>query len=158
LRQRGFEGLLASMSRLLWTLPACALAGCATLTAPRMELLQVNSLPPGAEVRADGVPVGTTPVAVPISRTHPTQVEVRAPGHEPVECPVHLVPGPGYLAADIVLCVLFFPVGCVSFLDAAGAWNVLARSSCEATLTPLAGPPVVMPPPPLPTPPVVPGP
>lgn len=130
-------------------------SSCASLTAARADLLMVSSTPPGAEVRVDGAPLGLTPMAVAIDRLRPGTVEVVAGGHAPQRCSTRMSPGATYLAGDIVLCVLLFPVGCVSFIDAAGAWNVLDRPSCNAVLQPLepgpvGPPPVVMPPPPLP--------
>jgi hypothetical protein len=125
--------------------------GCATLTGPKYERIQVTSNPPGAEVRLYGAPVGRTPVPVELDLTRPAQIEVEAQGYAPQQCRVRLQPGVGYVVADVVLCVLLFPLGCISFIDAMGAWNEADVRACNVNLAPGAGgafgqPPAAYPP------------
>lgn len=128
--------------------------GCAAITASRFEMLTVNSYPPGAEVRVNGVPAARTPASIAIDRKRPPLVEVASPGLPPRACPFRMTPGGGYIAADVLLCVFLFPVGCISFIDAAGDWNVLDPPACYVGLEPAAGgaapswPPEPPPPPP----------
>lgn len=121
----------------LLVLAAAALAtGCASITASSSEALQVVSDPPGAYVRVNGQIVGQTPTAVEVPRRSEPAVEVFAGGRQSQFCPVGHVAGGGYIAADVVLCLIFFPVGCLSFIDADGAWNTLSAPYCSVSLPP----------------------
>jgi hypothetical protein len=131
---------------------ACMLvgSGCAAITASRTDSLNVASSPPGAEIRVNGVPVGRTPMAVPIARKTPETVEVVALGYEGQRCSTAMTPGGGYIAGDVLLCVFLFPFGCISWIDAAGYWNTLLYPSCYVTLPPSPLPPLPVPPSPPP--------
>lgn len=118
------------------------LAGCASLTASRSELLNVQSQPPGAQVRADGATVGTTPATIDIDLRYPPIVEVTMPGYSTETCRTRMSPGIGYVVADALLCLVLFPVGCIAFIDAGGAWNQLQNDRCYANLQPVAPPPM----------------
>jgi len=145
------------MRTVLWMLllTGVSTSGCAAITASRTETLAVSSEPSGAEVKLNGAPVARTPAYVLLDRKQPSAVQIVARGYQPQECPVQMAAGGGYIAADVLLCVLLFPIGCVSFIDAAGDWNTLVYPYCYVTLAPEAG--TEMPPPP-PAPPVPPPP
>ena len=121
------------------TLLGLAAMGCATLTAPP-ELLTVHAQPEGASVHVNGVDLGRAPVTATVPRNREPTVEVAAPGFETKTCPTQMSAGGGYIAADVALCVLLFPIGCISFIDAGGAWNQLAQPQCNVTLQPQAAP------------------
>jgi PEGA domain-containing protein len=125
--------------------------GCAAITASRTDMLTVNSNPQGAEVRLDGAPVARTPASIAVDRKRPPMIEVALPGFQSRLCPIRMTAGGGYIAADIVLCVLLCPIGCISFIDAGGDWNVLDPPTCYVTFAP-GGPPAGWPPPPPPPP------
>ncbi|HEY3446173.1 MAG TPA: hypothetical protein VGK67_07400, partial [Myxococcales bacterium] len=124
------------MLRNLAWLVLLPLAGCATLSAPRSAYLKVDSVPSGASVRVNGVGGGYTPAIVEIDKQHPPIVEVSVAGQPPIFCPVQMSAAPGYVVADVLLCLLLFPVGCISFIDAAGAWNELTTPVCVARFAP----------------------
>ncbi len=111
-------------------------SGCAAITAGSTDELKVNSTPPGAQVRVDGVPTATTPATIRVSRKRPPTVDVAAPGYASQQCPVQMSAGGGYIAADIAWCVVAFPLGCISFIDAGGSWNELEQGSCDVALQP----------------------
>lgn len=110
--------------------------GCASLTASPTDRLRITASVPNAVVSVDGENRGPAPVAVELPKNRRSHVVVRAPGYRPMTCSTAMTPAAGYVAADIALCVLLFPIGCMAFIDAFGAWNVLASSSCEAELRP----------------------
>jgi hypothetical protein len=58
------------MIRKLMTLGAILLGtgGCASLFSPGPDFVAVGTMPPGAKIRLDGVPVGFTPMLLPIDR------------------------------------------------------------------------------------------
>ncbi len=123
------------MSRLLLLLlPAALATGCATLTAPKAETMYVTSSPPGADIRINGAVVGRTPGSIGIDKQSPPRVEVGFPGQPGTSCPVLMSPGGGSVASDALLCLFLFPVGCISFIDAGGNWNVLQTPACSANL------------------------
>ena len=124
------------MEKLALLASALALAGCATLTGPRAEVLNVTSEPPGADVLVNGVNVTRAPGSVELDRTRLQSVVLSLPGYAPVACNTRMSPGPGYLVSDTLLCVLLFPFGCVAFVDASGAWNELEQPNCYARLVP----------------------
>jgi putative lipoic acid-binding regulatory protein len=127
------------------------LSGCAAITASSTDDLRVISTPAAALVRVDGNIVGATPRTVEVTRKRPEAVEVMAPGFHTQQCQVRMSAGGGYIAADIILCVLLFPIGCISFIDAGGSWNTLDQTSCAVTLIPdLTHPAVTTPPVPAP--------
>jgi PEGA domain len=106
---------------------------CASLTASMTQPLAVNSYPPGADVYVNGNAVGVTPMTVEIPRKDPTVVKVGPPG-QTRSCSLSSSAGGGYIAADVILCVLLFPFGCISFIDAGGAWNELRETTCDVNL------------------------
>lgn len=128
-------------------------AGCAAITASRTDTLHVYSSPPGAEIRVNGTVAGRTPASIQVTRKAPETVEVVASGYDPQRCPVSMTAGGGYVAGDVLLCVLLFPIGCISWIDAGGDWNTLVSPHCSVTLHPapaaaqvVAQPPVATPP------------
>jgi hypothetical protein len=109
-------------------------ASCASITASRTDRLKVSATPPGAIVTMDGDNRGAAPVTVDVPRGRQSTVEITAPGFRAATCDTSMSPGGGYIAADVVLCVLLFPVGCISFIDAGGAWNELRSPVCSVSL------------------------
>lgn len=109
---------------------------CASITASSTERLRVNASVPDAVVSFNGENRGPAPVTLEVPKNRNSTVVVRAPGHRPMSCSTAMTPNGGYIAADIALCVLLFPIGCISFIDAGGAWNQLESSSCDVTLEP----------------------
>ena len=131
------------MSKVLLLLAAAlASSGCAALTASRTETLNVTSEPPGAEIRVNGAPAGHAPSLVEIERARPPVVQVALPGYTPQTCDTRMAPGTGYLVSDALLCIFLFPIGCIAFIDAGGAWNTLQQPGCYARLVPENGAPV----------------
>lgn len=63
---------------------ALLVSGCATIVAPGPDLVPISSKPPGAMVYVDGVPVGVTPVTVPLKRSGSGQIRIELEGYEPV--------------------------------------------------------------------------
>jgi len=113
-------------------------SGCASITASRSESFSVLSDPPGAQVRLNGSLVGTTPAVIDIPRqANSPQIEVSQDGYSTETCRLSHSAGGGYVAADVVMCVLLFPIGCVSFIDANGSWNQLVETQCRVSLEPL---------------------
>lgn len=117
---------------------AASLTGCASITASRTESFAVVSRPSGAQVKLNGVPAGVTPTRVEIPRkANGAIVEVELAGHRPETCALHHSAGGGYVAADVVMCVVLFPLGCIAFIDADGSWNELQTPMCSVDLQPL---------------------
>ena len=118
-----------------------AATGCATTTASKTQSFSVSSNPEGGQIVLNGQPVGVTPAVIEIPRKlNPLAVEVRMPGHQTQVCPVHHSAGGGYIAPDVAMCVLLFPIGCVAFVDADGSWNEIDSGACNVTLPPMAAP------------------
>lgn len=73
------------MKQLLHTLPFClifTLSGCATLFGDNEKTVQIHSQPENAQVFANNMPVGTTPLLMTIPSTwSPTTVIVKKPGY-----------------------------------------------------------------------------
>jgi len=140
------------MIRRFAVLPLLAVAavstGCASITAPRNDYLRVVSQPPGASVRVNGIGGGYTPAVVEVDKQHPPVVDVSVPGQPPFICSTRMSAATGYVVADILLCVFLFPFGCVSFIDASGAWNELDHPFCAVTFAPGTKPPAPPHPPP----------
>lgn len=110
---------------------------CASITASRTEPFSVTSSPPGAEVTLNGSYVGRTPVTVDVPRRMPSpEVVLRMAGHEPRSCNLSHSVGGGYVAANTIMCVLLFPIGCVSFIDGNGSWNELVTDGCSVAFEP----------------------
>ena len=133
------------MLRCLALLACVPLSGCATLSGSRVEYLRVDSIPQGAAVNVNGVGGGYTPAAVEVDKHHPSVVQVSMAGQPPVFCSTEMSASPGYVAADVILCLLLFPIGCISFIDAAGAWNELSHPVCMVHFAPGTPPPVAPP-------------
>lgn len=55
---------------------------CATMFAPGPDMVPVNSVPEGARVSLDGVPVGRTPCTVAFNRPGEGVLKFDAPGYE----------------------------------------------------------------------------
>lgn len=116
------------------------LSGCASFTASRTARYTVVTEPAGAYVLVDGEVAGVSPATVSVERSHPPRVEVRLAGYLRASCDPQPRIGVRYLVGDIILCLVPIPlVGCASFVDAAGAWNVF-DDTCAVTLVPEASP------------------
>lgn len=128
------------MVKLLLLLLTAALTcstGCATLFNPKTDFVEVDSLPAGAHVLVDGTPVGQTPTRVEVElKAPPRLIQLQLQGFAPQSCQVKTTVAIGYAAADAALCLVTL-VGCVSFIDAVGAWNQLETSRCNVTLVPV---------------------
>jgi len=130
---------------------AFATTGCATITASRTDPYMIYSTPPGATVSVNGVPVGTTPVTIMVDKVKQAPaVSLAFPGYQPQSCWPRLSPAGGYIAADVILCIIFPIIGCVSFIDAVGNWNELEVNSCSVYFAPQQGGAYDAPPPPPP--------
>lgn len=123
----------------LMLLGAFVATGCASITASRTDMLSVNSNITGADVMVDGVRVAQAPAQIELDKKRPASVYVTAPGRTSHQCQTRMSAGGGYIVADVVLCILLFPLGCISFIDAGGAWNELEQPSCNAMLSPMEG-------------------
>jgi hypothetical protein len=104
---------------------------CASIVSPSNERLQVYASSKRATVSVDGVERGTAPISLDIPKGRNTLVEVTAPGHDTKICSTRMSASVGYVVADTLLCVLLFPIGCISFIDAGGAWNALETPVCS---------------------------
>ncbi|MBX7098128.1 MAG: PEGA domain-containing protein [Myxococcaceae bacterium] len=114
--------------------------GCATVSASTTVPYRVDSSPQGAEILVDGQSVGWTPATITLPRKASSTVQLKSPGFEAHTCRTAMTPAGGYVAADTLMCLFLFPLGCVAFVDAGGAWNDLQESSCQATLVPEGAP------------------
>lgn len=63
---------------------ALLVSGCATIVAPGPDLVPISSKPSGAMVYVDGVPVGVTPVTVPLKRSGSGRIRIELEGYQPV--------------------------------------------------------------------------
>lgn len=108
---------------------------CASIVAPSYDTMHVAAAPSSAVVSLNGDVQGPAPMRVNVPRQGNNTVEVSAPGYGVARCNTEKTPSGGYIAADVVLCVLFFPLGCISFIDAGGAWNHLASPNCHVKLS-----------------------
>lgn len=63
---------------------ALLVSGCATIVASGPDLVPISSKPPGAMVYVDGVPVGVTPVTIPLKRSGSGRIRIELEGYEPV--------------------------------------------------------------------------
>jgi hypothetical protein len=108
--------------------------GCASITGSSTDVLRVNASPVSARVRIDGQDRGMAPLSVDVPKTRRSYVDVVAKGYHPASCSTQMSASGGYVAADIALCVFLFPLGCLSFIDAGGAWNTLESPQCNVEL------------------------
>lgn len=115
---------------------AVSSSGCATMVASKTSPYNIVSAVPGAEVRINGMPVGRTPTTVDIDRKHPQRIEVSMPGYYPQTCWPHTSVGVVYALVDTAICLAAFPLGCISFIDASGAWNSVDDEVCNVNLQP----------------------
>lgn len=122
---------------------AVFVSGCASTVAAKYDMVSVTSEPSGAEVMVNGHPSGHTPTSVAVEKrlANNTVVTIQMAGHESQQCRLSGSPGVGYVVADAIWCVALFPIGCVAFVDAGGAWNIVDQQDCAATLRPSAPPP-----------------
>jgi hypothetical protein len=127
-----------------------ATSGCATIIASRTDPYMIYSTPPGATVAVNGVPIGVTPVTVMVDKTKQAPpVTLSLPGYPPQSCWPRLSPATGYIVADTLLCLFVPPLlGCIAFVDAAGAWNELEVNNCNVYFAPQPGSGYEAPPPP----------
>ena len=110
-------------------------AGCAAVFNDSLETVHINSNPPGAAVVVDGVPVGNTPLAAQLANDMPHQVQVSAPGYQPVAAVIGSSLGAGWLILDIFLGGL---IGII--IDAStDAWLELDTDSIFFNLVPAQG-------------------
>lgn len=110
--------------------------GCATLMAPKTASIEVTSNVPGAQIRVNGQVQGHTPARVSFERDKAPQIEVAAPGFRPQSCHVSMSAKTTYVVADAALCLFLLPFGCISFIDAGGAWNEPNTDRCSVQLEP----------------------
>lgn len=130
----------------LLVVAAVLVTGCASITASRTEPFSVTSSPPGADVTLNGSFVGRTPVTLELPRRLSSPaVVVSLAGHEPRTCAVSHSVGGGYVAANSLMCLFLFPIGCVSFVDGNGSWNELVTDQCSVAFVPAAPRPVAGP-------------
>jgi hypothetical protein len=138
-----------------------ATCGCAAVFRDSAVRVNVDSDPPGAEIRHDDEVVGTTPAALDVDRSETTDLVITKPGYGEHRGVVKKHLNAGWVIADVATCVI--PVAlCIPLLvDAvSGAWmdvdeRYRARLRAPAGSAPaLAAPPAVAPgfaPGPLPT-------
>ena len=110
--------------------------GCAAIVASKSLSYRVESSPPGALVRLNGSAMGQTPVVIDLDRKSQNLVEVTSPGYSPSSCRPQMSPGVGYILGDVAWCFFGFPLGCIAFIDAGGAWNTLDNDHCQVSLIP----------------------
>lgn len=131
---------LQTLSRIaLAVLTSMFSTGCATLMSSKTASYSIDSSPSGAEVRVAGQSVGRTPMTVQIDKSKLPDIEVGIPGFGSQKCRPTTSVGVGYVVADVALCLVFTGIGCVSIIDAFGAWDELDETSCRVTLSPAAG-------------------
>lgn len=94
----------------------------------------MNASPKTALVSVNGVERGQAPISIDIPKRGNTFVDIKAPGYHTYACNTEMSAGVGYVVADVALCVLLFPIGCISFIDAGGAWNTLETPQCDGNL------------------------
>ncbi len=128
--------IVQSIFRSIFGVLAFTSVGCASMTGAKTDRLMVTSNPSGAQILVNGAVHGQTPGWVELSKEERNMVQVSAPGYAPTTCNTATAAKGGYVAADVALCIFLFPFGCVSFIDAGGAWNELKHPSCDATLAP----------------------
>ena len=122
------------MRKLIFLAQIAAQTGCASIVASRHDTLRVVADPPNSTVSINGSSHGAAPQQLDIPRKGSSLVTVKAPGYESATCNTTMSAGGAYIAADIAMCVLLFPVGCISFIDASGAWNELEEPICSVDL------------------------
>lgn len=112
-----------------------SLSGCAAIFNDTRETVTFDSNPRGAQVSVNGVPIGATPVAAELTNEDDHQIQVSAPGYQPVTAFLTSSLGAGWLILDIFLGGL---VGII--VDAAtGSWYELDADSLFFNLVPLQG-------------------
>jgi hypothetical protein len=111
--------------------------GCCTVTGGMgAQGVKVHSTPPGAQVSVDGQPRGATPVTLYLQRNQPHDIQVEAPGYEPVHASVRPNVNP-WLFGNILVGGLFGVV-----VDGVTqSWYRLYPGSLELRLRPGSGPP-----------------
>jgi hypothetical protein len=69
-------------SRVIAIIVACCYLSACSLFGPRKETIIVSSDPPGAQVMASGVSVGTTPIQFEMHRGDNLFLEIHKPGYQ----------------------------------------------------------------------------
>ena len=64
---------------------AVFLTGCATLFGGGPDELTITSRPPGATIRVNGNPAGTTPAMLAFDRDSPAVIEMTLDGYQPAK-------------------------------------------------------------------------
>jgi hypothetical protein len=141
--------------------------GCGLILNGKRQRIQIESVPPGAQVLVGGRPVGVTPLAADFPRDDSHRVQLRLPGHVPYQLSLERRAS-GWFLANLV----WLPYGLIGMIvDAvvggmyslhpeertaagrmrlhAGADRLTLRVHLAPEVTPTA-PPVVSPPPPAP--------
>jgi hypothetical protein len=117
------------------------MSGCATITRGTTEVLVIETVPPGADVRIDPIGVNCkTPCSLELKRKKDYTLTVEKPGYETVKTNVlSEVSGAG--AAGMAGNVLVGGLIGVAVDAASGATKKLTPNPVKLTLVPLTAPP-----------------
>src|SRR5512136_134316 len=85
--------------------------GCQTLSRGRSQWVPATSRPAGVRVSVDGVPVGTTPVSLKLTRRDLHVVRFELDGYRPVEIRMSQKRPP--VAETILTSIFWAPIGAV---------------------------------------------
>lgn len=131
-------------------LAGLSLSGCALVFRGDKQDVRFVSVPEGAEVKADGHPLGTTPTVTKVDRARPPAVVVSKAGFADGHVNLHQRPATGWWIWDLGTCVIPITLCIPVLLDAlSGAWMTL-DDEVQVKLAPATSPPT--PPPTAPSP------
>lgn len=72
------------MKTIIALLALLSFSSCATILQGSPDRIPVNSMPSGASVYLNGVPVGTTPLMLSINHSDDANIMIKKEGYEPV--------------------------------------------------------------------------
>lgn len=126
------------MSRALIGLALLVCSGCASVFHGHRDTILVDSMPQGAQVVVDGIPVGRTPVEAHVDSREGHTLLFRLVGHEDQLVTVRSETLVGFVIADIIL-----TLGIGVAIDAGnGSLYGVAPRNVTATLAPTAPRPI----------------
>lgn len=111
-------------------------SACATIFASDTRSIMITSSPPGAEIRINGQPKGTTPARIAVSDHERLEVTIAKPGFKPGGCYINTSVQAVWIVVDVLLIYTVVPL-LVDLIT--GEWSSLDSEYCTVELAPAAG-------------------
>jgi hypothetical protein len=110
---------------------------CGQVVNGSRQKIGISSAPVGAMVRANTGESCTAPCVLELPRKDGNGLIFSLPGYQDVSIPLQSETDGGLVAVDVILMVIFFPIGLLALLSLQGGWWKLNPSVASVTLQPL---------------------